>query len=213
MKTPQRRFVVEFKSGRRLPKSQASSIWGDTDFKALAREVEDQSSHLFGVAKTAVNEVTDPTPDTGASIPAGEPMMVDVGSEPATKTISLDSPTSTPAVLEQVARPGPPPIAPPTVSNIDENAEPAPTSIEPPTKSRTVKASKKVPRKRVALVLPVVVPTAEDDPPVPPVSAMAASTALDDLDMLEAENKRLRQLLVSQLRAQNAEMKRMLDRF
>lgn len=47
MKTPQRRFVVEFKSGRRQPKAQTKSIWGDTDLKALARDVEETASHLF----------------------------------------------------------------------------------------------------------------------------------------------------------------------
>ncbi|MDW9565158.1 hypothetical protein GOB35_30880, partial [Sinorhizobium meliloti] len=47
MKTPQWRFVVERKSRRRQPKAQTNSIWGDTDLKALAREVEDTASHLF----------------------------------------------------------------------------------------------------------------------------------------------------------------------
>lgn len=211
MKTPQRRFVVEFKSGRRLPKSQAISIWGDTDLKALAREVEDQSSHLFGTAGTVVNEVTDPAPDTDASILAGEPMMEDATSKPPTKPISVDSPGLIPAVLEEVAEPAPTPIAPPPASNIDEIAEPALSSIEPPTESRTVKTSKKAPRKRVARVLPVVVAIEKDEPQVPPVSA--ALTSPDDLAALDAENKRLRHLLANQLRAQNAELKRMLERF
>lgn len=47
MKTPQWRFVVERKSRRRQPKAQTNSIWGDTDLKALAREVEEKASHLF----------------------------------------------------------------------------------------------------------------------------------------------------------------------
>lgn len=59
MKTPQRRFVVEFRSGRRKPKAQTNSIWGDTDLKALAREVEDAASHLFNSNEAAG------TPDSG----------------------------------------------------------------------------------------------------------------------------------------------------
>lgn len=47
MKTPQRRFVVEFKSVRRQPKARTNSIWGDTDLKALVRDVEEEAPHLF----------------------------------------------------------------------------------------------------------------------------------------------------------------------
>lgn len=53
MKTPQRRFVVEFKSGRRQPKAQTKSIWGNTDLKALAREVEETTPHLFNPSEAA----------------------------------------------------------------------------------------------------------------------------------------------------------------
>uniref|UniRef100_UPI000366E936 hypothetical protein n=1 Tax=Rhizobium giardinii TaxID=56731 RepID=UPI000366E936 len=47
MKKPQQTFVVEFKSGRRRLRAPTNSIWGDTDLKALAQEVEDKTSHLF----------------------------------------------------------------------------------------------------------------------------------------------------------------------
>lgn len=47
MKTPQRKFVVEFKSGRRQTKARTNSIWGDADLKALVREVEDKAPHLL----------------------------------------------------------------------------------------------------------------------------------------------------------------------
>jgi hypothetical protein len=48
MRVPQRNFVVEFKSRSRQPKvSKPASIWGDTDLNAAARQVEDQSAHLF----------------------------------------------------------------------------------------------------------------------------------------------------------------------
>lgn len=62
MRTPQRSFVVEFKSGRRPPKAGTNSIWGDTDLKAVAREVEDEASHLF-----RSNEVPS-TPDAGGDV-------------------------------------------------------------------------------------------------------------------------------------------------
>ncbi|SCB61584.1 hypothetical protein GA0061105_12028 [Rhizobium aethiopicum] len=47
MKTPQRKFVVEFKSGRRRSTTQSNSIWGNTDFKAFVRQVETEAPHLF----------------------------------------------------------------------------------------------------------------------------------------------------------------------
>ncbi|PSS59986.1 hypothetical protein C6558_35440 [Ensifer sp. NM-2] len=192
MKTPQRRFVVEFKSGRRLSKTQATSIWGGTDLKAIAREVEDQSSHLLGAAKTAV-QVTEPMPHTSALISVGEPVVKDVAPEPLIDTVvvSADSPGSTPAVLAEIA-------------------EPAPTPMEAPAASKTVKA----PRKRVARAAPAPIPAATvEQLQMPTSSGATASACLDDLAALDAENKRLRQLLANQLRAQNAELKRMLERF
>lgn len=47
MKTPQRQFVVERKSGRRRLTTQPASIWGDTDLKALVRKAEADAPHLF----------------------------------------------------------------------------------------------------------------------------------------------------------------------
>lgn len=48
MRVPQRKFVVEFKSRSRQPKmTKPASIWGDTDLRAVARQVEEQSADLF----------------------------------------------------------------------------------------------------------------------------------------------------------------------
>lgn len=46
MKTRAQNFVIEYKGGRRQQKSTASSIWGNTDFKALTRAVSED--HDFG---------------------------------------------------------------------------------------------------------------------------------------------------------------------
>lgn len=74
MKTPQRKFVVEFKSGRRQPKARTNSIWGDTDFKALAREVQEQSPHPFHAVE-APTETPDTRPDPLNNLPAGENLI------------------------------------------------------------------------------------------------------------------------------------------
>ncbi|MBX5041250.1 hypothetical protein HJB51_10740 [Rhizobium lentis] len=47
MKTPQRNFVVEFKSGRRRTATPTNSIWGNTDLKAFVRQAETEAPHLF----------------------------------------------------------------------------------------------------------------------------------------------------------------------
>lgn len=43
----QRNFVVEIKSSRCRPKANVSSIWGDTDFKAIQREMAVEAPHVF----------------------------------------------------------------------------------------------------------------------------------------------------------------------
>lgn len=196
MKTPQRRFVVEFKGGRRLPKTGAGSIWGDTDLKALAREVEDQSSHLFGIGQTPDQQVTNPTPDTDPRILAGAPLDEAVAPTPSIHPLadSVDSPGSTPVIVDEVVETAPPPI-------------------EPSTESQTVETPKKARRKRVPRAVPTPVPTEKDRSQTLPASVAIASTSLEELATLEAENKRLRLLLANQLRAQNVELKRMLERF
>ncbi len=196
MKKPQRKFVVEFKSGRRLTKGGANSIWGNTDLKAVAREVEDHSSHLFAGAKTTVPEVTEPTPRPSAHFAPGEPVVEGAVLYALTNPMSADSPVSPSANIDEIAQPAPTPVGPVTISKIDQVAEPEQTPLAPPAGPKTVKPPKKAPR-----------------PQVPAARAVTAATTPDDLATLEAENKRLRQLLTSQLRAQNAELKRMLERF
>ncbi|WP_426289739.1 hypothetical protein ACN9MC_35125 (plasmid) [Ensifer adhaerens] len=193
MKKPQRKFVVEFKSGRRLTKGGANSIWGKTDLKAVAREVEEQSSHLFGATKTTAPEMTEPTPQPGAHFAPAEPVVESVVPEVLTNPINADSPASPSAIIDEIAQPAPTPVGPVSVSKIDQVAEPEQTPLVPPAVPKTVKTPKKAPR--------------------PQVRAARAVTTPDDLATLEAENKRLRQLLTSHLRAQNAELKRMLERF
>ncbi|MBD9524258.1 hypothetical protein IB262_30710 [Ensifer sp. ENS02] len=196
MKKPQRKFVVEFKSGRRLTKGGANSIWGNTDLKAVAREVEDQSSHLFAATKTTEPDVTEPTRQPGAHFAPAEPVVEGVVPEALTNPINADSPASPSAIIDEISQPDPTPVEPVTVSKINQVAEPEQTPLAPPAVRKTVKASKKAPR-----------------PQAPAARAVTAATTPDDLATLEAENKHLRQLLTSQLRAQNAELKRMLERF
>jgi hypothetical protein len=193
MKPPQRRFVVEYKSGRRLPKTQVASIWGNVDLQALTREVEDQSSHLFGANRPVVQEVTAPTASSEL-ISALELLVEETALEPPSDPTgnSADSAAPISAFLEDIA-------------------EPEPTAIELSIET-TVNLVKKTPRRRR---LRVVMPDSKgaDEPRKPLASAETTPVSVDELAALDAENKRLRQLLVNQLRVENAELERMLKRF
>lgn len=84
----QRSFVVERKSSRRRQKAGATpSIWGDTDFKALAREVEVHVPQVFEEQQTSAAptiaappveetliEVLEPSDHPSAATPADEPV-------------------------------------------------------------------------------------------------------------------------------------------
>lgn len=86
----QRSFVVERKSSRRRQKAGATpSIWGDTDFKALAREVEVHVPQVFEEQQTSAEptiaappveetliEVLEPSDHPSAATPADEPVDV-----------------------------------------------------------------------------------------------------------------------------------------
>jgi hypothetical protein len=195
MKPSQPRFTVEYKSGRRQPKTQAISIWGNVDLQALAREVEDQSSHLFGANRPAVQEATTPSAASSEPVAARELVVEEIALEAHSVDPVVDSAES----------------AAPASSVVEEIAEPAPTAIELPTEV-IVKVAKKTPRKRIVQTR-VPVTKAAGERRRPPASVEAASDSVDDLDALDAENKRLRQMLANQLRAENAELERMLKRY
>lgn len=90
----QRSFVVVKKNGRRQPKAQASSIWDDTDFKALAREAEIEAPGVFVEQQAAVEP------------PAAAPALVE---EVAEAPAPIDAP-------EIIPTPEPVEAAPPAVA-------------------------------------------------------------------------------------------------
>jgi hypothetical protein len=74
MRVPQRKFVVEFKSRTRQPKvTKPASIWGDTDLKAVARQVEEQSADLFASSADGPGTVDGLSPKVELQAPAEHP--------------------------------------------------------------------------------------------------------------------------------------------
>ncbi|NTJ35999.1 hypothetical protein G6K86_30770 [Agrobacterium rhizogenes] len=197
MKTTQRSFVVAYKSGRREPKVGTKSIWGDTDFKALAREAEDYASHLFSLSGAPS------APDVGDDV-WPDPMNGASTSEHATnlgvvRPAMLSAAEADLVTQDRANRPS----ADNVESESGPTSRPQATSIGA-TRNRTKPASGR---------------------PIPSISMSALGDqgaqsrkainpiSLDEVGALDAENKRLKRMLVEQLRAQNLQLDNMLARF
>ncbi|PDT81187.1 hypothetical protein [Sinorhizobium sp. BJ1] len=201
MKTPQRRFVVEFKSGRRQPKAQTNSIWGDTDLKTLAREVEDAASHLFN------SDEAPGTPDAGETRRAAPINSESVNERADHVDVAALGATSFANGAEV------------EISKHYEADHPAEAVVQvqesqPASQPRTTSTG--TPRKRAKRAAAQTIAhnsklghegrKAQTGPIDNPIS-------LDELAALDADNKRLKRLLAEQLRAQNLWLKKMLERF
>ncbi|WP_373414738.1 hypothetical protein [Ensifer aridi] len=197
MKTPPRRFVVEFKSGRRKPKAQTNSIWGDTDLRALAREVEDTAPHLFN------SNVGHRTPDSGETSPA-DPINAESVNERADDFDGAlaATPFANGAEVE--------------ISNQHEAGHPAEAVVQvqesqPASQRRTT--SRGTPRKRAPAQTTALNSKVGHEDREPQTGTVDNPISLDELAVLDADNKRLKRLLAEQLRAQNLWLKKMLERF
>ena len=191
MKTQQRKFVVERKSGRRRITVQPASIWGDTDLRAFARKAEAEAPHLF--EPEVVSEApgqdsemrTDPRPEThlnentetrddrqisASSIAGDQPKHPQQGDDPVVSSVPLGDEKSAGRRSSSVAK-----------------------------RRRAMNGSGRV----------------DDTESVASVQSTAAQidARADDLAVLEAENRRLKGLLSKQLLEQNIQLRKMLARF
>jgi len=73
MKPQQRKFIVEVKSARRRSSTSQTSIWGDTDLKALVRAAETEAPHLFEPAQ----RMNLPSPEASAEVLPNEDAVVE----------------------------------------------------------------------------------------------------------------------------------------
>ncbi|TWA25803.1 hypothetical protein [Sinorhizobium medicae] len=197
MKTPQRRFVVEFKSVRRQPKARTNSIWGDTE--ALVRDVEEEAPHLF-----------DPN-ERPATIDSDETRPADPINAETNKERADDADTVAVIPFANGAK-----VETPKHQEAEHPAEAvvqvqeSPPAPQPRTTSTGTprKRAKRAPAQTIALNSKIgrrdrrAQTGAVDDP-----------ISLDELATLDADNKRLKRLLAEQLRAQNLWLKKMLERF
>lgn len=94
----QRSFVVERKSSRRRPKAETSSIWGDTDFKALSRAAEAEAPNIFKTQPEQPAAVVEAIVE--ASAPAAE-------NSPAPEVVATETPTEAAPSIPAVKVPRP----------------------------------------------------------------------------------------------------------
>ena len=177
-----RNFVVELKSSRRQTKPQNRSIWGDTDLKALASEVEAKLpvSHL-GRGKSL-------TPEKRSA----KQIFGNAGGDarPPNETLTSEKlPETPPAPRILQALPQKP---------VEPEADPAPkeTDCSPAPRVCSSKSSSDEKQKGLS----------------PRIAIQSQVPGPDELEALEAENQRLKVMLRSQLQTENLELRKMLAR-
>ncbi|TBB15011.1 hypothetical protein ELH48_36235 (plasmid) [Rhizobium ruizarguesonis] len=189
MKPPRSNFVVEYKTNRRQTKARPTSIWGNLDLQAVARAVEaDEAMHEPALLQAAAVQVNATAIDAG---------MIDsrAGTEPNRL------PNSPP-----IASPSNEMIKPVAVQNTDfddgrshqEQATSAPARARKPSKPRTKTQRLELSRQTAALDR---------------TSVLVVDYASEEgLAALEAENRRLKRLVVAKLRDENKRLESMLRR-
>lgn len=202
MKTPQRKFVVEFKSGRRQTKARTNSIWGDTDLKALVREAEDKAPHLFN------SNAAPGRPDEGGEDIASDTINSGSAGGHAGEASVAGASTS----LGDGAKVDVPKQSETTVATAEvvEPVQESPPVFQP---KRT---SSDTPRKRVKhgpLRATAHIAMRRNKPRSVEAVTARDAVSLEEVTTLDAENKRLKRLLAERLHAQNLQLKKMLERF
>jgi hypothetical protein len=197
MKRPQN-FVVEFKSGRRRNDTRSGSIWGNTDLKALVRAAEADAPHLFD-------------PMTGH---ATEGLQIGVEAEPAdAPSVKLNTHQTGPVVsfgnkpveaitmvtADQNQRP---------VGSLDQDLDRGTQHEEEASEMKALKTQAPIPRSGGTKEAKMA--TVETDLGS---SFKSVDGPGEELDTLEAENRRLKQTLAAELRRQNLQLLAMLRRF
>ncbi len=186
MKTQQRKFVVEFKSGRRRSAKQPDSIWGNADLKSLARQAQAEAPHLF-----EPDMIGTAPENQGPSHPHASPEKDLVFSAEAdgeyVGELSLDT--------EQL---GAPVQHEPWIATVDSSPEEEASKPQ----ARAIK------RRRRGAGLGKAASVAER------LSTPAPNDASrDELTVLYEENQQLKRLLTEHLLQQNIELRKMLERF
>jgi hypothetical protein len=201
MKTSQRTFVVEFKSGRRQLKARTNSIWGDTDFKALARAAKDEAPSLFKANETSG------TPDERGDMSPGMMNLGSAGEHRGNAELARAEMPSVGGAGVEVAK----------QHQGDTRAAEAVTQLQesqPVSQARrTSRDSARKTVKPAAVDANAKLSMGRDDARNVEAATTSNPISFDELAALDAENRRLERLLAEQLHAENLQLKKMLSRF
>ncbi|NNU64733.1 MULTISPECIES: hypothetical protein [Rhizobium] len=195
MKTPQRKFIVEFKSGRRPTKGQTNSIWGDTDLKAFNREVEDKAPHPFN--SNAAHGLPDEAGDMASDAMNSGSARKHPGEANVAQTLISSSDGAKVDVPKQHATTVP---TAKVVAQVQESQ-----TVFQPERISNGTLRKRVRRGPVS--------TGKSKPRSTKSVTARVAVSFEEVTALDAENKRLKRLLAEQLLAQNLQLTKMLERF
>ncbi|MBY5720762.1 transcriptional regulator [Rhizobium leguminosarum] len=218
MKKVQRSFAIEYKSGRRKLNFKPNSIWGDTDLKSVAQDLQDEAMPFMSLTPQAKSSemlvsgeeqagslLTLPNEQETNASALQETTMAD---ENDTMT-NADTPAATaPDVSKKVRKPRAGKAVPETA--------PDPVSVQPAAASNATTGKQKRGRKAKSdegATNARRAPVKRAPRAVQPATAPSV-TAVDefaDLLQLEEENQRLRKLLAEKLRAENADLRKRLN--
>ncbi|TBC01466.1 transcriptional regulator [Rhizobium ruizarguesonis] len=218
MKKVQRSFAVEYRSGRRKLNSKPNSIWGDTDLKSVAQDLQDEAMPFMSLTPQArssevlVSEEEQVGPlltlpieqETNASA-LQETIMAD---ENDTMTNAETPAAAAPDVPKKVRKPRAKKVVPETASAAVSSQPAAASGAKAGKQRRRRKAksdegaisTKRAPVKRAPRAVQATTPP-----------SVAAVDEFADLLQLEEENQRLRKLLAEKLRAENADLRKRLN--
>ncbi|KAF5881357.1 transcriptional regulator [Rhizobium sp. PEPV16] len=218
MKKVQRSFAVEYKSGRRKLNFKPNSIWGDTDLKSVAQDLQDEAMPFMSLTPQAKSSemlasgeeqagslLTLPIEQETNASALQEITMADENDA----MINAETPAATASDLSKKVRK-------PRVKKAVPETPPAPVSVQPALASNAAAGKQKRGRKAKsdesatsARRAPIKrAPRAVQAATAPSVAAV---DEFADLLQLEEENQRLRKLLAEKLRAENADLRKRLN--
>ncbi|TBC60733.1 transcriptional regulator (plasmid) [Rhizobium leguminosarum] len=218
MKKVQRSFAVEYKSGRRKLNSKPKSIWGDTNLKSVAQDLQDEAMPFMSSPPQARSSEMLVSEEEQAGPLLTLPIERETNASALKETIMADENNTmlnaeTPAAA---ASDVPKKVRKPRVGKAVPETASAPVSVQPAAASNATAGKQKRGRKAKSddgATSPRRAPVKRAPRTVQAATApsVAAVDEFTDLLQLEEENQRLRKLLAEKLRAENADLRKRLN--
>lgn len=218
VKKIQRSFVVEYKSGQRKTEPKSNSIWGNTDLKSIAREVQEETLPL----PTRGEQVDASNSDV--SLPKAKwngQLLTPSNPHPTTATATQETImadenntiTNNDAPASVVAATTPKKQRKPRAKKAALEVAPVEVAAETTAGKRGKQTRGPKPRSTVDATSAKRIPVKRAPKTVEaaPAAPAAAIDEMADLLQLETENQQLRKLLAEKLRGENADLRKRLN--